>query len=176
MRQDGLLKTGPFVFFLHNKDCSLVRFIPVTTKGQVAVLPLMLSCFPGPRPQLWLSELPKPRKSDSRQRSNRWIFLSGMGSSGKVGHNRIQMLSFCNLPAGWVPVISGPCSGRETWKSPALFIRLRALVVGRSCHELRYAAPVKVNSNREQESTQTSLSLLTLTRRRLQPCQGQQRV
>src|SRR5262249_49069674 len=39
-----------------------------------------------------------------------------------------------------------------------------------------WPAPVKVNSNREQESTETSLSLLTLTRRRLQPCQGQQRV
>src|SRR5262245_29493826 len=31
---------------------------------------------------------------------------------GKVGNNSIQMLSFCNLPAGWVLIISGPCRGQ----------------------------------------------------------------
>src|SRR4029434_5881410 len=55
--------------------------------------------------RVWLSALPKPRKSDTRQRSKTLDISSRHGKPEKVGNNSIRMLPFGNLPAGWVLII-----------------------------------------------------------------------
>ena len=46
-------------------------------------------------------KLDKAGKTADVRVQKRWIFLTGIGSLGKVGKNGIQQFSFCNLTTEW---------------------------------------------------------------------------
>jgi hypothetical protein len=46
-------------------------------------------------------KLDKAGKTADVRVQKRWIFLTGIGSLGKVGNNGIQQFSFCNLTTEW---------------------------------------------------------------------------